>query len=63
MCSGFEADSYLRLINFVDHSTLGLRVIKKRRRRSTCVEADDSQYKQQNDPPKSGRFAVRKHPS
>ena len=29
MCSGSEADSYLRLIDFVYHSTLGLRVIKK----------------------------------
>ena len=31
MCSGSEAGSYLRLIDFVYHSTLGLRVIKKRR--------------------------------
>jgi len=30
MCSGSEADSYLRLIDFVYHSTLGLRVIKKK---------------------------------
>ena len=30
MCSGFEAGSYLRLIDFVYHSTLGLRVIKER---------------------------------
>jgi len=29
MCSGSEAGSYLRLIDFVYHSTLGLRVIKK----------------------------------
>jgi len=34
MCSGSEAGSYLRLIDFY-HSTLGLRVIKKRRRRKT----------------------------
>ena len=34
MCSGFEAGSYSRLIDFVYHSTLGLRVIKKRRRTS-----------------------------
>ena len=33
MCSGSEAGSYLMLIDFVYHSTLGLRVIKKRRRR------------------------------
>ena len=32
-CSGSEAGSYLRLIDFVYHSTLGLRVIKKKRRR------------------------------
>jgi len=32
MCSGSEAGSYLRLIDVVYHSTLGLRVIKKRRR-------------------------------
>ena len=30
MCSGSEAGSYSRLIDFVYHSTLGLRVIKKR---------------------------------
>ena len=30
-CSGSEAGSYLRLIDFVYHSTLGLRVIKKGR--------------------------------
>jgi len=29
MCSGSEAGSYLRLIDSVHHSTLGLRVIKK----------------------------------
>jgi len=29
MCSGSEASLYLRLIDFVYHSTLGLRVIKK----------------------------------
>jgi len=35
MCSGPEAGSYLRLIDFVYHSTLGLRVIKKTRRLTT----------------------------
>ena len=30
MCSGSEAGSFLRLIGFVHHSTLGLRVIKKK---------------------------------
>ena len=29
MCSGSEAGSYSRLIDFVFHSTLGLRVIQK----------------------------------
>jgi len=32
MTSGSEAGSYLRLIDFVYHSTLGLRVIKKKKR-------------------------------
>ena len=31
ICSGSEAGSYLRLIDFVYHSTLGLRVIMERR--------------------------------
>ena len=32
MCSGSEAGSYLRLIDFLYHSTLGLREIKKKKR-------------------------------
>ena len=32
MCSGSEAGSYLRLIDFVYHSTLGFRLIKKKKR-------------------------------
>jgi len=32
MCSSFEAGSYLRLIDFVYHTTLGLRVIKKKKK-------------------------------
>jgi len=32
MCSGSEAGSYLRLIDFVYHSTLGLRVTQKKTR-------------------------------
>ena len=31
MCSGFEAGSYLRRIDFVYHPTLGLRVIKQKK--------------------------------
>jgi len=34
MCSDSEVGSYLRLIDIVYHSTLGLRVIKKRRSES-----------------------------
>ena len=33
MCSGSEAGSHLRLIDFVYHSTLGLRVIKKKKKK------------------------------
>ena len=33
MCSGSEAGSYLGRMDFVYHSTLGLRVKKKKRRR------------------------------
>ena len=33
ICSGSEAGSYLRLIDFVYHSTLGLRVKKKQQKR------------------------------
>jgi len=32
MCSGSEAGSYLRPIDFVYHSTLGVRVIKKKKK-------------------------------
>ena len=32
MCSGSKAGSYLRLIDFEYHSTLGVRVIKKKKR-------------------------------
>ena len=32
MCSGSEAGSYLSLIDFVYHSSLGLRVMKKERK-------------------------------
>jgi len=36
MCSGSEAGPYLRLVDFVYHVTLGLRVIKKKKKpRST----------------------------
>jgi len=32
MCSGSEAGAYLKLIDFVYHSTLGLRVIKNKKK-------------------------------
>ena len=38
MCSGSEAGSYLRLIDFVYHSTLGLRVIKKKKKISRLLK-------------------------
>ena len=34
LCSGSEAGSYLRLIDFVYHSTLGLRVLKKKKNKA-----------------------------
>ena len=37
MCSGSEAGSHLRLTDFVYHSTLGLRVIKKKKIRVWCL--------------------------
>ena len=37
MCSGSEAGPYLRLIDLVYHSTLGLRVIKKKGERVSIV--------------------------
>ena len=40
-CSASEAGSYLRLIDFVYHSTLGLRVIKKKKKSGS---SDLAQY-------------------
>ena len=37
MCSDSETGSYLRLIDFVYHSTLGWRVIKKKKKKTTNV--------------------------
>ena len=39
MCSGSEAGSYLRPVDFVYHSTLGLRVIKKTKFRGSDLQA------------------------
>ena len=37
MCSGSEAGSYLRLVDFVYHSTLGSRVINKKKKKKDRV--------------------------
>ena len=34
ICSGSEAGSYLRLMDFVHHSTLGLRVTKQKEKKT-----------------------------
>jgi len=44
MCSGSQAGSYLRLIDFVYHSTLGLRVIKKKKSTDGTGGADEAEY-------------------
>jgi len=52
MCSGSEAGSYLRLIDFVYHSTLGLRAIKKKseKTRKGVLTADGMLSEQSNQP-------------
>ena len=42
MCSGSEVGSYVRLIDFVYHSTVGLRVIKRRERLLCSLALRDS---------------------
>ena len=42
---GSEAGSYLRLIVFVYHSTLGLRVIKKKRRDFVAEAVQTDQFR------------------
>ena len=44
MCSGFEAGSYLRLIDFVYHSTLGLRVIQQKKMGPPSYKPDLADY-------------------
>ena len=46
MRSGSEAGSHLRLIDFVYHSTLGFRVIKKKKKNKSCTarNADPSPW-------------------
>ena len=54
MCSGSEAGSYLWRIDFVCHSTLGVRVIKKKKKLShRCKSANSSRSNQKG--------GVRKH--
>jgi len=48
MCSGSEAGSHLRLEDFVYHSTLGLRVIKKKKTRS-CLSVYTTTTSSQGD--------------
>jgi len=43
MCSGSEAGSYSRLIDFVYRSTLGVRVINKRKRKRLVVRKAEIQ--------------------
>ena len=57
MCSGSEANSYLRLIDFWHHLTLGLRVIKKKKKicakthiRSETLRREIAYEKRPNDP-------------
>ena len=49
MCSGSEPGSYLRLIDSVHHSTLGLRVIKKKYRSERRAEAGVGKREEQPD--------------
>jgi len=44
MCSGSEAGSYLKLIDFVYNSTLGLTVIKKKKKKLEVPEAVLNQF-------------------
>ena len=62
MCSGSEAVSYLRLIDFAHHSTLGLRVIKKKiaEVRAPCVS---SGLKKKTKATIQGYLAHKKHSS
>jgi len=41
MCSGSEAGSYLRLIDCVHHSTLGSRIIKKKKKYGPQAQGRD----------------------
>ena len=49
MCSGFEAGSCVRLVDFVYHSTLGLRVIKKKKKYSFAARAHSGCLHPQHD--------------
>ena len=58
MCSGSEAGSYLRLTDFVYHSTLGLRVIKKKN--TSTSHAQRGLFRSQVQPPQASRNVKRK---
>ena len=47
MCSGSEAGSHSRLIDFVHHSTLGMRVIKKKPRGRLAQILDGGSFGQE----------------
>ena len=61
MCSGSEAGSYLRPIDFVYHSTLGLRVIKKRDWGFVCEAL--ARLQTRGGGGYRGTSLIRKHPS
>ena len=42
ICSGSEEGSYLRNIDFVHHSTLGLKVIKKKKDSTSAGRKEES---------------------
>jgi len=50
MCSGSEVGSYLRLIDFVYHSTLGLRAIQKKKERWECFQGKERDSFQEGNP-------------
>ena len=58
MCSGSEAGSYLRLIDVVYHSTLGSRVIKKKKKGEARVRASDP-YIRSHSPVEGGTDSLR----
>jgi len=62
MCSGSEAGSYLRLIDFVYHSTLGLRVIKKKKGATNSLASPLHSAHPPQDETYRGTSLIRKRP-